>query len=757
MKKSVLIVLSFFSLINFLPAQTVTGRLVNNNGSGEPGMKLKLYISPNVYTTTSGTDGSFSFKITTGIENVQLPPGYALSDNYPNPFDQNTRISVTLPVSGKAGYEIYNLLGQKVPAGKVYSLNAGKSYIDMNFNGLNDGQYIAKITLDNIYSVSKKMCLKKGSPSAAATADNQGIQKSKNLIAETLNQGTKIDSIVVTGTAIGKRVYIDTESIMTNNLDLGNINISKQISMEDFDGNFDPFEFTGIEGSGFDTLNMSARFYDNKGYSVIVPGVMSGSGYIYVSIPAYVNTSKGSIEPGTVNVQVAMNLGKVYLVSNAKSGIGINALPDLKLPAGTIASNFYGFMELLLTDEITKLTKLDAKSGNQLNTTELRSNLDKTRILFGQMKTKIRQVMAGQSQTEIIGDVNGTSVVLNKENLQVLDQWLLAVINGITDTTDTSSGIILSKKLKGIISLMTKKTIAYSGPNTDYLDCITDASYNEQCANNNYRSNVLPAARDQLATLGKMVGYGTFAIGAGLALTIGSVPLSVVALLAIPNLMILGTMMQMDATVLSMNYNDKGTANKLLDDFNDGLKMVSDKVVSPLISAVNEKAGIAYDFFTTVAPAYTDNFHSFINQALTYVKNKVGPATYSGTFNGVQTEESVYATVLYTISSTIKISISGDGTVDEPYGGTMTVTGTVTPSVTSHPPYTVSISGGGPFNINGSVYGTQSNIEGTISNYVTFTGGTINGNTLTGTLSFDVGCSNFGCADPVTKPITLTK
>src|ERR1035437_8898982 len=138
MKKSVLIVLSFFSLINFLSAQTVTGKLVNKDGSGESGMKLKLYISSNVYTTTSGTDGSFSFKITTGIEDVQLPPGYALSDNFPNPFDRNTRISVTLPGIGKAGYEIYNILGQKVLPGKDYYLDAGKNYIDMNFEGLND-------------------------------------------------------------------------------------------------------------------------------------------------------------------------------------------------------------------------------------------------------------------------------------------------------------------------------------------------------------------------------------------------------------------------------------------------------------------------------------------------------------------------------------------------------------------------------------------------------------------------------------------
>ena len=757
MKKSLLIVLSFFSLINLLPAQTVTGKLVNKDGNGAPGIKLKLYISPNIYTTTSGTDGSFSFKITTAIENVQLPPGYALSDNFPNPFDLNTRISVTLPVSGKAGYEIYNLLGQKVLPGKNYYLDAGKNYIDMNFDGLNDGQYIGRITLDNIYSVSKKMWLKKGSPSASATAGSQEIQKTKNLLGETINQGTKIDSIVATGSAIGKRVYIDTENIKTNKLDLGNINISKQISMEDFDGHFDPFEFTSIDGSGFDTLNMSVRFFDNKGYSVIVPAVISGSGYLYVSIPAYVNTSKGSIEPGTVSVQVAQKLGKVYLISNSISGIGINALPDLKLPAGTIASNFSGFMELLLTDEITKLTKMNTSSGNQIQTTELCSSLDKTRILFGQMKTKIRQVMAGQSQTEIIGDINGTSVVLNKENLKVLDQWLLAVINGIIDSTDNASGIIHSKKLKGMISLLTEKAIVYTSQSPDFLECMIEGGNNEQCSHKNYGSNVLPAARDQLATLSKMVGYGTFAIGAGLALTIGSVPLSVMALLAIPNLMILGTMMQMDATVLSMNYDDKGTANKLLDDFNDGIKMVSDGVVSPLIGAVNEKAGLAYDFLTTVDPAYTDVFPSFINQALAYVKNKVGPATYSGTFNCVQTEESVYATILYTISTTIKISISGDGTTDEPYGGKITVTGTVHPSATSHPPYTVTISGGGPFSIDGSVYGTQSNIAGSIGSYVTFTGGTVNGNTLTGTLSFTVGCSNFGCADPVIKPVTLTK
>ena len=115
----------------------------------------------------------------------------------------------------------------------------------------------------------------------------------------------------------------------------------------------------------------------------------------------------------------------------------------------------------------------------------------------------------------------------------------------------------------------------------------------------------------------------------------------------------------------------------------------------------------------------------------------------------------MYATITYTITSTVKITLSGNGTLIYPYGGKIVVTGYVSPAAVAHPPWQVTVTGG-PFNIEGSVYGTQSNVSGTISKYVVFSNGTVNENSLTGNISFTVGCG-WGCADPIKQSITLNK
>jgi len=43
-----------------------------------------------------------------------IPVKYAIMDNYPNPFNPETRIVYSLPQSGKVNLTVYNILGQKV-------------------------------------------------------------------------------------------------------------------------------------------------------------------------------------------------------------------------------------------------------------------------------------------------------------------------------------------------------------------------------------------------------------------------------------------------------------------------------------------------------------------------------------------------------------------------------------------------------------------------------------------------------------------
>ncbi len=86
--KKILLVFFVLSQFLFLNAQTITGKLIDQNGIGLAGLQLKLYISPKTYDATSATGGLFTFNNITGVrKDDELPTGYSVSENYPNPFN----------------------------------------------------------------------------------------------------------------------------------------------------------------------------------------------------------------------------------------------------------------------------------------------------------------------------------------------------------------------------------------------------------------------------------------------------------------------------------------------------------------------------------------------------------------------------------------------------------------------------------------------------------------------------------------------
>ena len=61
MKKYLLFLTITLTEMYSLSAQTVSGKLVNQIGEGLQELQMQMYIKPQVYNTTSGFDGSFTF------------------------------------------------------------------------------------------------------------------------------------------------------------------------------------------------------------------------------------------------------------------------------------------------------------------------------------------------------------------------------------------------------------------------------------------------------------------------------------------------------------------------------------------------------------------------------------------------------------------------------------------------------------------------------------------------------------------------
>jgi uncharacterized protein (TIGR02145 family) len=224
MKNVVLALILFSFFTNEIKSQTVIGKLVDENGVGLAGIQLQLYVTPNVYSTASGTDGFFTFNNVTAVEDELLPVGYSVSNNYPNPFNPTTRFVITIPVSGIVKVEVFNLLGQTVADVIEKAFDAGTNYIDIELNGLPNGFYISRITIDDKYSVVKKMMLVYGSQHLTTSVGpiNQPLNKFNNTLHETI-----LDSLIAFSMVIGSKTFTNLPVLMGDTLDLGNLTIER--------------------------------------------------------------------------------------------------------------------------------------------------------------------------------------------------------------------------------------------------------------------------------------------------------------------------------------------------------------------------------------------------------------------------------------------------------------------------------------------------------------------------------------------------
>jgi len=95
------------------------------------------------------------------IQPIELPNVIALKDNYPNPFNPSTIITVEIPQGGEyVSLEVFDLLGR--PVRTIYNgrLIAGTHRFTFDASGLSSGTYIYKLKSDGSYIIKKMTLLK---------------------------------------------------------------------------------------------------------------------------------------------------------------------------------------------------------------------------------------------------------------------------------------------------------------------------------------------------------------------------------------------------------------------------------------------------------------------------------------------------------------------------------------------------------------------------------------------------------------------
>jgi uncharacterized protein (TIGR02145 family) len=225
MKNSLLILAATIFLSGKISSQVVQGKIIDEDQMGLPGITLNLYANFIIYNTTTLADGSFSF-IITQVNDEQLPIGYAISNNFPNPFNPKTRIGITLPNNKDVRIEVFNLLGELVTDVIERTLDAGTNFIDVELNGLPNGMYFLKVNIDNKYNVVKKVMLIYGSQHLSSTQENSASLPNVNNY-NSYSQNIILDSLVASSPIIGSKTFANLPNLTGNFLDLGNLIIER--------------------------------------------------------------------------------------------------------------------------------------------------------------------------------------------------------------------------------------------------------------------------------------------------------------------------------------------------------------------------------------------------------------------------------------------------------------------------------------------------------------------------------------------------
>ncbi|MGH7491811.1 MAG: T9SS type A sorting domain-containing protein [bacterium] len=97
---------------------------------------------------------------TIAIETNGIPITYSLLDNYPNPFNPETKISYEMAQDGFATVRVYDFLGREIMTLVDRYQTAGKYVVTFNAAELPSGMYVYQLTVNDFISTKKMLLLK---------------------------------------------------------------------------------------------------------------------------------------------------------------------------------------------------------------------------------------------------------------------------------------------------------------------------------------------------------------------------------------------------------------------------------------------------------------------------------------------------------------------------------------------------------------------------------------------------------------------
>ncbi len=163
----------YITSVMFAETKTALSRAVPAGTSGTLYFPIRLkeiqvrlgssMVAGQVYSGTIYFDNlqvSYPGNIPVSVEDEELPSGFSLAGNYPNPFNPETRIRYVLDKAGIAKLEIYDITGSKVQTLLNGYQNPGKYELAWNAAKLPSGVYMAVLEQEGRTLTHKMVLLK---------------------------------------------------------------------------------------------------------------------------------------------------------------------------------------------------------------------------------------------------------------------------------------------------------------------------------------------------------------------------------------------------------------------------------------------------------------------------------------------------------------------------------------------------------------------------------------------------------------------
>ena len=90
----------------------------------------------------------------------EIPDGFRLFPNYPNPFNPSTHISYYLPEASKVALDVYDVLGRHIQSLVNNEQSSGEHTVTFNAGNISSGIYFYRLSAGSFIEIKQMLLIK---------------------------------------------------------------------------------------------------------------------------------------------------------------------------------------------------------------------------------------------------------------------------------------------------------------------------------------------------------------------------------------------------------------------------------------------------------------------------------------------------------------------------------------------------------------------------------------------------------------------